>query len=265
VRKKKMSIYIGMTPGDLVKYSLLINLFFTQLINENTRTLPENDPSLKYQCLLIMDEFTSLGRVNIIQKAVAYMAGYNMRLLLIFQNKMQIAGREDGYGQEGASTLMTNCAMRILYQPKENEDAKEYSEILGYQTVKAKSRSRQLAGRSGNSVSESDQRRALMLPQEIKEIGDNKVIISLENCRPIFADKICYWNDPAFEGRFNLPTPPVPALDISTTAIDDLKSLSDAFTDLHVDDIANQREILEAIGKSIGFDFFNDSELALAA
>lgn len=255
VRRKKMSIYFGMTPEDLVTYSQLANLFYSQLINENTKVLPEDDPTLKYQCLIIFNEFTSLGRVKIIQKAIAYMAGFNMRLLLICQNKSQLAGRDDGYGLEGASTLMTNCAMKIMFQPKENEDAKEYSEMLGYETVKGKSKTRQVGGKTGRSENESDQRRALMLPQEVKEIGFDKLLISVENCKPILADKIIYWNDPAFEGRIGLPPPVVPRLEVVRVGYR-LRALTpNESMSVDLNDITNTDEILKAIGESIGFDF----------
>lgn len=255
VRKKKMSIYIGLNPDDLVNFSLLVNLFFSQLISENTRVLPENDKTLRYQCLLMMDEFTALGRIQIIQKAVAYMAGYNMRLLLIFQNKAQIVGRENGYGPEGASTLLTNCGMKIMFQPKENEDAKEYSETLGYLTFKSRSKTRQLSGKTGASENETPLPRALMLPQEVKEIGFNKMLISMENCRPIIADKIIYWSDPAFEGRIGLKPPEVPLLDISRSDTVTRALLVSEYATIKIDDIANQKEILSAIGDAIGFDF----------
>jgi type IV secretion system protein VirD4 len=85
VRKKKMTIYIGIQPNKLAESRLIINLFFSQLINVNTRELPQNNPELKHQCLLLMDEFTSIGRVDILASSVSYMAGYNIRLLPIIQ------------------------------------------------------------------------------------------------------------------------------------------------------------------------------------
>jgi type IV secretion system protein VirD4 len=272
VRRKKMTIYFGMTAEDLVTYSVLANIFYSILLNENTKTLPQDDPSLKYQCLVIFNEFTSVGRLKIIQKAIAYMAGYNMRLLLIFQNKGQIAGREDGYGPEGAQTLMTNCAMNILFQPKENEDAKEYSETLGYQTVKSRAKSRSVsAGKPGHSHNDSDQRRALMLPQEIKEIGFKKIIISVEGCKPIFADKVISYEDDAFTDRLNLTPPVVPHLTIvraqhRTRAL----TVSEAET-IDVEDIVNKAEILKACCEAIGLDFTGfatsdlDQDISVAA
>jgi type IV secretion system protein VirD4 len=257
VRRKKMSIYIGMTAEDLVKYSTLMNVFFSQLLNENTRTLPEHDPSLKYQCALILDEFPALGRIHIIEKAVAYMAGYNMRLLLIYQNKGQLIGNDGhGYGVAGAATILTNCAVKLMFQPKEDADAKEYSEALGYQTVKSRSVSRN-RGRGGGGIgsNESPHQRALMLPQEIKEIGIDKLLISMENCKPIFADKIMWFNDPALKERVGLPPPEVPLLEI-VRALHRTRPLNaDEVATVDVDDITNKAQILKAIGDAIGFDF----------
>jgi type IV secretion system protein VirD4 len=257
VRRKKMSVYIGMTAEDLVRYTTLMNVFFSQLINENTRTLPEHDPSLKYQCALILDEFPALGRIQIIEKAVAYMAGYNMRLLLIYQNKGQLIGSDGhGYGVAGASTILTNCAVKLMFQPKEDADAKEYSEALGYQTVKSRSVSRNRGrGSGGTGSNESPHQRALMLPQEIKEIGIDKLLISMENCKPIFADKIMWFNDPAFKERVGLPPPEVPCLEIVRATHRTRPLNADEVAAVDVDDIMNKAQILKAIGDAIGFDF----------
>lgn len=63
VRRKRMTIYIGIQPDKLAEARLVVNLFFSQLINCNTRELPRANPELKHQCLLLMDEFTSIGGV----------------------------------------------------------------------------------------------------------------------------------------------------------------------------------------------------------
>ena len=65
-----MTIYIGIQPNKLAESRLIVNLFFSQLINQNTKELPQNNPALKHQCLLLMDEFTSIGKVEIIATAV---------------------------------------------------------------------------------------------------------------------------------------------------------------------------------------------------
>lgn len=213
VRRKKMTVYLGITPDHLAESAVLLNLMFSQLVNLNTKKLPQDDADLKYQCLMLMDEFTSIGKVGIIAKAVSYMAGYNMRLLAIIQSVAQV---ESVYGREDARTFATNCAMQLLYPPREQKDANEYSEMLGYLTQKSVSvsRPRGWTAKGGPSESISDQRRALLLPQELKELGQDREIILLENTKPILANKIVYYRDPVFQSRI-LPAPAVRTLDVA--------------------------------------------------
>ena len=212
VRRERMSIYFKMPPNKLKEGAVLVNLFFDQLLNLNTRVLPSQDKTLKHQCLVLLDEMTSIGKVAMIAQAVSYMAGYNMRLLTIIQNKSQL---EDVYGKAGALTLLSNHALMVMYAPSPTvqSDAQEYSEMLGYETVKSRSRTSSM---QSSSTSTSDQRRALMLPQEIRELGQTREIVSLENCKPILCDKIRYYEDPDFTCRAHLPPPSIPKQDIDT-------------------------------------------------
>lgn len=213
VRKEKITIYVGVKPKFLDDSKVLLNVFFSQLVNLNTRELPQDNPTvLKHQCLLLLDEFTSIGKVNVIAKAVSYIAGYNLRLLPIIQSVSQL---ESVYGKEDARTFITNHAMQIIFAPREQKDANEYSEMLGTYTLKnaSVSRSREVLGSKGPSESVSDQKRALLMPQELKEIGQWKEVIFLENTKPVLADKIRYFDDPVFSKRV-LPPPEIPVLNI---------------------------------------------------
>ncbi|KWF06408.1 type IV secretory system conjugative DNA transfer family protein [Burkholderia pseudomultivorans] len=214
VRRRRMSIYIGITPDHLSEAALLVNLVFSQLVNLNTKQLPEADPTLRFQCLLLLDEMTAIGKIHIIARAVAYMAGYNLRLLSVVQSVAQL---ESVYGRADARTFLTNHAMQIIYAPREQKDANDYSEMLGTFTDQSRSVSRTSAvfgGRGGSSESVSEQRRPLLLPQELKELGRDKEIIVLENTKPILADRICYWRDPTFASRVSA-APSVPAMDLA--------------------------------------------------
>lgn len=209
VRKKKMSIYVAVQPNKLAEARLIINLFFSQLINENTRELPQANPALKHQCLLLMDEFTSIGRLDIIARAVSFMAGYNLRLMPIIQSLSQL---EATYGREMARTLVTNHALRIIFAPREQQDANEYSEMLGYTSVRKQSLSRSRARETSRTLTENEERRALMLPQEIKALGEDKQILLVEGlAHPVMSDKIRYHLDAEFKRRV-LPKVEVPEL-----------------------------------------------------
>jgi type IV secretion system protein VirD4 len=210
VRKKKMTIYIGIQPNKLAESRLIVNLFFSQLINLNTRELPQNNPALKYQCLLLMDEFTSIGRVEIIASAVSYMAGYNVRLLPIIQSMAQL---DATYGKDVSRTLITNHALQIVYAPREQQDANDYSDMLGYTTVRKQNITR---GKSRGDVSrsQSEERRALMLPQELKAMGADKEVFFYEGIsHPVMCDKIRYYQDKYFTSRL-LPKLTIPPLSV---------------------------------------------------
>ena len=267
VRRKKMSIYVGIQPNELSRFDKLLNLFFSQLINLNTRVLPEQDETLKYQCLVLLDEFTALGRVDIINKAVAYIAGYNLRLCLIFQNRSQ---SDQYYEKEGTQTMLSNMACQVMFAPRTDSDARDYSEMLGNETVKGKSTSRNRGKGGGGSVSLSDQKRELMLPQELKQMDENKEIISYQAFKPIMCDKIKYYLEPVFEDRMKLDTPEIPLMDIKgmlntmrgitvtkITKLDDIEKQSGANL------IKSQsKETFKALDDYFGFevDFIGDIE-----
>ena len=214
LRKKRMSIYVIIPPPRLPDAAVLLNLFFSQLVNLNTDQLPEDNPALKYQCLLVLDEFTAMGRVAVFAKALGYLAGYNLRCLTVIQAGSQI---DSVYGDKDSRSMVTNHAVQILYAPREQRDAKEYSEMLGTFTEKSESKGRSNSNgpRGGSSTSSnvSPQRRELLLPQEFKELGIDREVVLLENTKPILADKICYYTDPTFIPRL-LATPELPLIDL---------------------------------------------------
>ena len=241
VRRQRMTVYVCIPPNRLADARVLLNLFFAQVVNLNTAELPEHNPALKHQCLLLLDEFTALGRINVLNSAVGYLAGYNLRLVTVIQAVSQI---ESVYGQHDARTFATNHALQMLYAPREQRDANEYSEMLGTFTQKEESRGRSTSsgakgGGSSQSRNESSQRRALLLPQEFKELGADREVLILENCKPILADKIRYHNDPVFTARL-LPAPVLPLLDLDThrARIEQRVRLADDDEEFGLDQIA---------------------------
>ena len=210
LRKKRMTIYIGITPDELAKAQLFLNILWSQIISLNTKELPEHNKDLKYECLLMMDEFTAIGYMPILQKSVSYIRGYALRLVTIFQNISQIQdARPNGYGREGAKTLLSNHACKVYFAQEESEDAELVSKLLGYKTIKQTSRSFNHGGKSGGSTSRSvsETKRALMLPQELKELDYKKEIITVLGNKPLICEKAFYYNDPYFMDKLKKVSP----------------------------------------------------------
>jgi type IV secretion system protein VirD4 len=214
VRRRRMSVYVRIPPNRLANARPLLNLLFSQLVSLNTQALPEQDATLNVQCLLVNDEFTAMGRVGVITNAAAFLAGYNLRLLTVVQAMSQI---DAVYGDKEARTFATNHGLQILYAPREQRDADEYSAMLGHFTERATSRgrSRSFSGHGHSTISrnESEQRRALLLPQEFKELGSERLVVIFENCKPILGEKIRYYRDKAFSSRL-MPAPAVPRMNM---------------------------------------------------
>jgi type IV secretion system protein VirD4 len=107
--------------------------------------------------------------------------------------------------------MMKSLAARVLYAPKDFAEANEISQELGFMTVRVKSLSQPRAtlfstkAHRQGSVSISDQKRPLMLPQEVKELGRDREILLYEGLRPVLAWKNRYYEDRFFRKRLFPP------------------------------------------------------------
>jgi type IV secretion system protein VirD4 len=208
LRKKPTSIYVCVDPDDLHRMRPVLSLLFQQAIGLQTKELPEHNRELKHAVLFLLNEFTALGRINVIAESMAYMPGYNLRVLMVIQAPSQL---REVYGPYAAETMMKSVAARILFAPKDYPDAKEISEELGFTTVRVRSDSEPhplALGRHRShhrSRSYSQQARALLLPQEVKELGTEQALILYEGLRPIRCHKIRYYRDPCFTARLYPP------------------------------------------------------------
>ena len=212
LRKRPMSIYLAINPGDLHLLQALLNLFIEQALNLQTRELPEHNPALKFQVAFILDELAAAGRIPILAQGVAYLPGYNVRLILVIQAFSQL---REIYGRQNAETMMKSLATRIVYAPNDVKEATEISQELGITTVKVHTHSRPVfnvaePNNQRSSINVGEHERPLLLPQEVKELGKNKEIIFYEGVRPILARKNRYYRDPYFRKR--LFSPPISAV-----------------------------------------------------
>lgn len=225
LRRRRMTIYLGVSPRDMEMGSVLLTLFISQVLHANLDALPEHDPTLRHELLLLMDEFRVLGKMSVLVDASGYLAGYNVRLLTVLQSQGQLV---EMYGREGARAFMTNHGVKVVFAPREEQDARDVSEALGTFTEMSESYSRNSRGgrmldhQAGGSagVSVSAQRRALMLPQEVKVMPFSKEIAFVEGVMPIKAEKMYYLQDKAFRDRLYPPIgiAPLP-VDVSSIGV----------------------------------------------
>ena len=204
LRRKKMTVYVNLRPNEIKSCSLLVNLFFSQLIDQCVaQGLPETDPRLRRQTLLLIDEFAALGRVGALERSVSFMAGYGLRLALIFQSRAQLAAL---YGKEGAQTFFSNFSAQIICAPNDDADAEAFSAALGYYSHKPQ-RDRDAKGRL---MAAKEQKRAYFWPHELKQLPKNVYALRLKGLPPALCKALSYHADKAFSGKVGWPAPPIP-------------------------------------------------------
>ncbi|WP_459446888.1 type IV secretory system conjugative DNA transfer family protein [Erwinia amylovora] len=198
LRKRRISFYIGVRPGDLERLQLLLNLLMQQIIDLNTVEMREDNPEeIKYKLALVLDEFTALGRMNVFASNVGVLGGYDIIPLVIIQGPSQLFSV---YGREDAETIIRCLQARVVFAPKEIKDATEISTALGYKTVKAKSHSKPAFGPGKATVNISQAKQELMSPREVKKLGKKREIIFTE-IDPILCEKIFYDKEKLFRKR----------------------------------------------------------------
>lgn len=208
LRKRHISIYLGVSPDELDRIAPLYNLLFQQLIDLNVRELPGE--ATPVPVLVILDEFARLGRASVIASAFSYVAGYGIRLLPVIQSRSQLRGV---YGEHVADEIVANCGVEVAFTPKELRVANELSDRIGYVGQESITRSLTINGLLANrSKSISEQRRALLLPQELMQFPADRLILLRGGIPPIIGTKIFYFKSRFFKKRA-FPPPVVPALE----------------------------------------------------
>jgi type IV secretion system protein VirD4 len=206
LRAQRISLYLTVSPDNLARVAPLYNLLLQQLVDLNTRERPEGDRHA-VPVLVVLDEFARLGHARVIAHAFSYVAGYGLRLLPVLQSPAQLRAE---YGPDLAEEIIANCGVEIAFAPKELKIAQELSERLGAYTYEGRSRSRPTGLAKGHrSRTDSDQRRPLMLPQELMQMPPERLIVLRAGLPPVRGRKIVYWRERVFTRR-QRPAPLIP-------------------------------------------------------
>lgn len=219
--EKPMNLYLVISPADIDRMRPLLRLMVDMFVRRICAKMEFADGSskagYKHRLLLLLDEFTSLGKLPIMEKALAYIAGYGGKVYIIVQDITQLNGV---YGKDNA--LMANCHVRIAYAPNTIETAKILSDMTGKTTVVEEKVS--LSGsRSGHmknaSVNMAETARPLLTPDECMRLpGPEKdsqgrvikpgdMLIFTAGQPPIYGRQILYFFDPVFSSRAKVPVP----------------------------------------------------------
>ena len=236
LKKEKMTIYVGVSSDNLSRLAPLLTVFYQQVLDHALRELPipEEEP---HGILLLLDEFSALRRMEVLQKGIGLMREYRVRVMAIIQDLPQLY---ETYGHDGAKAFINN-KYRVAFAPNDLDAARLISGWLGETTVESRSQNQKLwGGLFQDSQSLSYVKRPLMNPDEIMKLSKDKMIITLEGANPVLAFKNPWYGDSTFATREMDPIS-IPVLE-PTLAPFDHEALSKAMKALDEKEVPHEKQ-----------------------
>ena len=205
-----VSLYYVPTEEDKDRLLPLSRLFYSMIIRRNTVPMEAIDGRMvggyNHRLLMLIDEFPALRKMEIIQDALSYVAGYGIKMMLICQDLRQL---QQVYGDD--ESIVAGCHIRVAYGPTDERTAKRLEEMVGETTVaeEEESVSANRVGMSGGNVSTTRRKtgRALMTVGEWMALSAEDMVAFVANNPPIYGRKIKYDEIPAFAAWSKLQPP----------------------------------------------------------
>ena len=211
--KKPVSLYLVTQPSDksrLMPLSrLLVNLLFRLLCTEIKYVDGKDVKPHKNRMLMMLDEFPSLGKLDIIKEALAYCAGYKIKVEVICQDMDQLMEK---YGDKEA--ISSNCHIQAWYAPLKTTTAKIMSEKFGTTTKQeenvsisgdglkaSRSRSIQSVARPLLSPDECMQLPGAVKNKEGKILKAGTIAVSIAGFPGFYGEQSLYFFNPIFRKR----------------------------------------------------------------
>ena len=222
-----VSLYIVTQPNDKARLRALVRILVNMIVRLSADKLAFKDGlpvgQYKHRLLVMLDEFPSLGRLEILQESLAFVAGYGIKCYLICQDINQLKSRETGYGHD--ESITSNCHVQNAFPPNRIETAEHLSRLTGQTTVIKEQittsghRTAAMMGHVSRTIQEVQ--RALLTPDEclrmpgprknakgeIEEAGD--MVISVAGFPAIYGRQPLYFKDPVFKARAAIQAPEV--------------------------------------------------------
>ena len=181
------------------------------MIGMTVKAMTRSEGMPKERVLFLIDEFPALGKMTPIEEAVGFLAGYGIHIWMFIQDLSQIKKLyEDRW-----NTLVANCSVRMAFGTNDVETAKTLSDMLGTTTITVEGKGKTEASvfgkmnvwkraiGGGNNINYSDTSRALMTPDEVMRLPWDSQLIFVQGAKPVVAEKIRYYEDPFFKGKFD--------------------------------------------------------------
>lgn len=194
-----VDLYVIIEAASISVLSPLIRILISQIIGILCPKMedPDRMPH-KHKLLLMLDEFPAFGKIPLLEKALAYIAGYGMKAVVIAQGINQL---RQAYGDK--NMILENCSTAVFYTPQATDKATAelISALLGKRTIKTQNKSFKALKLDTGNVSENKIARELLTPEEVMRYSDKKNLIFFKGKPTYRGIKVTYFNNPYFKDK----------------------------------------------------------------
>lgn len=209
----QISLYLISQPSDKGRIRPLLRIFVCMCMRlladkmefKNGRSIK----TYKHRLLMMLDEFPALGKMDIVQESLAFVAGYGIKCYLITQDLGQLYS---AYGKD--ESITSNCHIQNCFPAIKDETCEYISKMTGTTTIVKETKSKSGAGLKVNMTKgvQETQRQLLTsgevksLPGSVKDskgmiLEAGKMLVFAAGYPPIFGQQPLYFKDPVFEKR----------------------------------------------------------------
>jgi type IV secretion system protein VirD4 len=220
-----ISLYLVTQYVDQVRLRPLVRVFVNMAVRMSGKKLVFKNgrpvAQYKHPLLFMLDEFPQLGRLEIIQESLAFVATYGLKFFIVCQDLNQLKRDKLGYGRE--ETITSNCHIQAAFPPNRIETAEHLSKLTGHTTVPNEHittsgrRASPLLSNVARTIQEIQ--RPLLTPDEcmrmpaalkddqgqVTKAGD--MVVYVAGFPAIYGRQPLYFQDPVFSKRASIAAP----------------------------------------------------------
>lgn len=202
LKRLPTALYWCLPERDIPRLRPLTSMFFTKLFddlggeaNPYSGQAQESSEQGNVPVTVLADEFANIGKVPNFDSVITLARSKNVALVLGIQSLAQLDLR---YGREAARVILDSCATKIVLHGLDSDSAERISRTLGDQThvINRRSVSRRSFLESPTVTSnQTEHGRRLLQANEIRQIGQDQMIVISGNRSPLWLHKY-HWDQP---------------------------------------------------------------------
>jgi type IV secretory pathway TraG/TraD family ATPase VirD4 len=151
-RPEGLSVYLCLPQRFMSTHYRWLRMMIALTVTEMEKV--RGQPATGYPALMVLDEFAGLKRMEVIENAVAQIAGYGMKLYFVLQSLEQLkAVYKDNW-----ETFLANSGLKVFFNLEDNFSREYVSKLIGETEVMREVRSESDSTSESESLSQSTSR-----------------------------------------------------------------------------------------------------------